>query len=68
MSDYDFETEQRIRERAYHLWQKAGCPEGQEEVFWQAAKEAEKPLADHGKLTDDASRDSFPASDAKNHM
>ena len=30
---------QRIRERAYHLWESEGRPEGQSEVYWERAKE-----------------------------
>lgn len=32
------ETEQRIRERAYQLWQQAGCPASRSEEFWFAAR------------------------------
>lgn len=33
-------TEARVRERAYHLWEQAGCPDGRSEEFWhQAAAE-----------------------------
>lgn len=27
-----------IRERAYHLWQAAGCPEGNSDAFWLSAQ------------------------------
>lgn len=27
-----------VRERAYELWQQAGCPEGRSEEFWFAAE------------------------------
>ena len=30
--------EQRIRERAHHLWESAGSPDGQEEHFWLLAE------------------------------
>ena len=30
-------TEQMIREAAYFLWEKAGCPEGTGEEFWLQA-------------------------------
>lgn len=33
------ETEQRIRERAYELWQQAGCPTDRSEEFWFAARQ-----------------------------
>jgi hypothetical protein len=30
--------EQRIRETAYHLWEKDGCPTGQAERYWEMAR------------------------------
>ena len=30
--------EQRVRERAYRLWEQAGSPEGQSEQFWLQAE------------------------------
>ncbi len=69
------DMEQGIRERAYFLWQKEGCPEGREHEFWERARllaQAEAapafPLPDRGrsaadKLVDEASKESFPASD-----
>jgi hypothetical protein len=30
---------ERIRVRAYHLWQADGCPEGREAEYWQRAEE-----------------------------
>ena len=30
--------EQRIRETAYHLWEKDGCPPGQSERYWEMAR------------------------------
>lgn len=30
-------TEQMIREAAYFLWEKAGCPDGSGEEFWLQA-------------------------------
>lgn len=32
-------TDQMIRETAYFLWEKAGCPEGTGEEFWLLACE-----------------------------
>ncbi|MBV8094631.1 MAG: DUF2934 domain-containing protein [Acetobacteraceae bacterium] len=32
------EREQRIRERAYHLWEQEGRPEGRETEFWERAE------------------------------
>ncbi len=47
MADTNDMLEHRIRERAFQLWQEAGCPEGRAEAFWQEAQEvetnAEKP-------------------------
>jgi hypothetical protein len=31
--------EQRIRERAYHMWKMEGCPEGRADQYWLRAKE-----------------------------
>ena len=30
-------NEQAIREAAYYLWQNAGCPNGQDNYFWNEA-------------------------------
>lgn len=38
--------EHRIRERAYFLWQEAGCPDNQVEEHWHRAKEVESTSAD----------------------
>ena len=69
------EQEQRIRERAYYLWQKEGSPEGQDATFWERARlleEAEHqdpgttPLGERSAeeaRVDDAVAETFPASD-----
>ena len=36
---HDPAREQRIRETAYHLWEKDGRPEGREQEFWERARE-----------------------------
>jgi len=41
MSETETPTEHRIRERAFQLWQEAGCPEGRAEEFWRLAQETE---------------------------
>lgn len=35
MSEID---QEQIRERAYALWERAGCPDGEEERFWLEAE------------------------------
>jgi hypothetical protein len=30
--------EERIRERAYHLWQQDGAPEGRADEYWEKAR------------------------------
>lgn len=30
---------QRVRERAYHLWEADGCPEGRDAEYWERARE-----------------------------
>jgi hypothetical protein len=41
------DTEARIRDRAYALWETAGRPEGQDKEFWSAA---ERELAEESGL------------------
>ncbi|HYZ62396.1 MAG TPA: DUF2934 domain-containing protein [Acetobacteraceae bacterium] len=67
--------EQRIRERAYALWEKEGCPDGRDHEFWERARlmlESEAtptPQTPLGQRTpeevkvDEAAVQSFPASD-----
>jgi DUF2934 family protein len=33
------ERHQRIEQRAYRLWQEAGCPDGRDGEFWEQARE-----------------------------
>jgi hypothetical protein len=33
------DLEQRIRERAYRLWEQEGCPEGRADAHWDQASE-----------------------------
>ena len=49
MHDID---EQKVRDRAFQLWDAAGQPEGREQEFWYAA---EQELAERGQA--DISRD-----------
>ena len=34
----DDAMEERIRVRAYYLWQTDGCPEGRDQEFWERAR------------------------------
>jgi hypothetical protein len=38
MSDINQDLEARIREQAYALWEKDGCPEGRAEEYWEQAR------------------------------
>ncbi|MBV8912586.1 MAG: DUF2934 domain-containing protein [Acetobacteraceae bacterium] len=71
----DHQLEQRIRERAYDLWQKEGSPEGRDHEFWERARlmlEADDaapmrtPLDERSpeeRKADEVVAASFPASD-----
>jgi hypothetical protein len=64
MLDNVDDIENRVRERAFQLWQEAGCPEGRAEEFWHRAREIELGLSGPtDKQIDEAGDDSFPASD-----
>jgi len=39
LDDSDEARQQRIRERAYHLWEADGCPHGRELEYWERARE-----------------------------
>ncbi len=57
--------EHRIRERAFQLWQEAGCPEGRAEEFWQLAREKETQ-AQTGDIVEDAGGHYPPTGDTQN--
>jgi hypothetical protein len=40
--------EQRIRERAYHLWQADGEPHGRDAEYWERARELEAIMENPG--------------------
>ncbi len=42
------EYEQRMRERAYHLWEADGCPCGNADEYWERARELEAMAASAG--------------------
>jgi hypothetical protein len=72
--------EDQIRERAYHLWEEEGRPEGRAEIHWAKARaliEGDKSQAAAAEAAEDPNagdpaddrldeqlKDSFPASDA----
>lgn len=41
--DDDSDVDVKIRERAFKLWQEAGCPDGHHEEFWHQAKAEIEP-------------------------
>ncbi len=61
--DYDV-SEERIRERAYHLWEQDGSPEGKADEYWdKALKQIEAEGGDEpgdaGVSADQSSKRSF---------
>jgi len=67
VSDTKQELEQRIRERAYFLWQQDGCPDGHADQHWERASEIEGTREGDDKRIDIEGEDSFPASDPPSH-
>jgi hypothetical protein len=63
VSDTKQELEQRIRERAYFLWQQDGCPDGHADQHWERASEIEGTREGDDERIDIQGEDSFPASD-----
>jgi hypothetical protein len=57
-TDYD---QQAVQELAYYAWERAGKPEGNALDFWL---EAEREFRANHDIVDEASEESFPASDA----
>jgi hypothetical protein len=39
LDESDPVRQQRIRERAYHLWEEDGCPHGRDLDYWERARE-----------------------------
>ncbi|MEN0075882.1 MAG: DUF2934 domain-containing protein [Paracraurococcus sp.] len=60
MAESRIPLEQRIRERAYHIWESEGRPEGQAEAHWDKARRIESEM---DARLDEAVQQSFPASD-----
>ena len=55
------DEQQVIREAAFHKWEQAGRPQGDELKFWLEAEREYLQLTD---IVDEAGEESFPASDA----
>lgn len=51
MSDSEQDTETRIRERAYALWDQDGRPEGRAEEYWEKARRLIEAEDDSRPLT-----------------
>ena len=51
------ESEERVRQRAYALWEMEGRPEGRADEYWHRARE----------LIDDETRSGYPPSQARGH-
>ncbi|WP_313087142.1 DUF2934 domain-containing protein [Pseudomonas sp.] len=43
--------EQRVRERAYQIWEAKGRPDGQQEQHWAEAREELEPFYKEGDAT-----------------
>ena len=68
-------SEEAVRERAYLLWQKEGCPDGRDKEFWERARLLHEAKAAPSVVTplqarsaeeaelDEALAETFPASD-----
>ena len=62
--DESLPSQDEIRQRAYELWEQAGCPTGSPDEFWHRACEE---LAQSETAYDVSLEDSFPASDPPSH-
>lgn len=49
--------EQRVRERAYRIWQQQGCPDGQAETHWELAEELVAIEENHDQTLKPVDRD-----------
>ena len=67
MPDKRGDSEERTRERAYMLWQRAGSPEGRADEFWERVRRNEASAAEEARIDEEA-RESFPASDPPSHV
>ena len=56
-SESHLEREQRIRERAYALWEEEGSAPGRAEEYWLRARE----------LTEDETKSAYPPAQSRGH-
>jgi len=47
-------TQDQVRQRAFELWEKRGCPEGYEAEFWHQAERELKGEANSGGISANA--------------
>ena len=62
LDDSNEERQQRIRERAYHLWEADGRPEGQELEYWDRARSL-VGMEEHPHFGDKPNPASLPGAD-----
>ncbi|MCQ4158913.1 DUF2934 domain-containing protein [Roseomonas sp. GC11] len=67
MTDAERQIEDRIRQRAYALWEAEGRPEGQEEAHWHRAR-AEIAAAGAREAPEPAPRKAAPRKAAPRKM
>ncbi len=68
MSDSEMtgaDLQQRIRERAYAIWQAEGCPEGRAAAHWDLAR---RLVEEREAYLDEEGDETFPASDPPSHV
>jgi hypothetical protein len=53
MTDTDTDRAERIRNRAYELWEQAGRPHGNADEYWRRAEE-EDSIREQDQIIDDA--------------
>jgi hypothetical protein len=64
MSQTPQDLTERLRQRAYELWEEAGKPSGRSAYFWHMAeRQMDEELEDYDKTL----ADTFPASDPPAH-
>lgn len=65
--DRDEALQQRIRDRAYRLWEEEGRPDGKAAEHWMRASAMEAERLNDEDRIDEEGMESFPASDPPSH-